>query len=283
MNNLDPLWLQSFVAIADTGALARAAGRVNRTASALSVQLRQLESTVNARLVERTTRSLRLTAEGERFLPYARRLLDLQQSAFDSVRPSREDVVWRIGFTEYFVPSRLDALLSLLQREASGARIEVAWGRSAELQREWQAERLDLAVVTAAQPPRDGALLRREPVHWVAAPAFHPSPARPLPLVLLADACPVRELALAALERKARAHELRLLCTGSQAAVTAIRAGWGVGCLNESAIPADLELLSRREGRKWQSPGRLAFYLLTRPGVRELARKLTDWGRAGAG
>jgi DNA-binding transcriptional LysR family regulator len=44
MNHLDPAWLQSFVAIADSGALARAAGRVHRSPSALSLQLKRLES-----------------------------------------------------------------------------------------------------------------------------------------------------------------------------------------------------------------------------------------------
>ena len=46
--------------------------------SAVSTHLRQLEAALGTRLVERSTRSLALTAEGERFLPYAQRLLALQ-------------------------------------------------------------------------------------------------------------------------------------------------------------------------------------------------------------
>lgn len=279
MNHLDPAWLQSFVAIAERGALARAAERVHRTPSALSVQLRQLEASLSTRLVQRTTRRLQLTAEGERFLPYARRLLDLQQEAMDAMQPPREPALWRVGLSEYFVPARLKALLSLLEGASLGARLEVTWARSGELQRQWGAGQLDLAVVTADNPAPGALLLRREPLAWVAAPGFHAPPQRPVPLVLLADACPVREMALAALQQRGIAHTVRMACSGSQAVITAIRAGWGVGCLNASAIPPDLQVLSHTDARRWKSPGRLAFYALAQAGLVAMSRTLKDWLR----
>lgn len=279
MSRLDPSWLQSFVAIAERGALARAAEHVNRTPSALSVQLRQLETTLAAQLVQRTTRRLQLTPEGERFLPYARRLLELQHEALHALLPAAEPALWRVGFSEYFVPARLKALLGLLQEASQGALLEVAWGRSADLQRQWAAGRLDLAVVTANEPPADATLLHREPLAWVAAPGFHAPAGRPLPLVLLADACPVRDIALASLQKRGVEHSVRLACSGSQAVVTALRAGWGIGCLNASAIPPDLQLLSHTDARRWKSPGRLSFHALASAGLAPLVRRLKDWVR----
>ena len=279
MNHIDPAWLQSFVAIAERGALARAAERVNRTPSALSVQLRQLESTLSARLVQRTTRRLQLTAEGERFLPYARRLLDLQQEALQSLQPAAEPALWRVGLSEYFMPARLKSLLDLLQEAAQGAQLEVTWARSGELQRHWQAGELDLAVVTAHDPPKGALLVSRETLSWVAAPGFHAPANAPLPLVLLADACPVRDAALAALQKRGVAHSVRMACSGSQAVVTAIRAGWGVGCLNASAIPPDLQVLAQGDARRWKSPGRLGFFALAQPALAATARRLKDWAR----
>jgi len=280
MNHLDPAWLHTFVAIAESGALARAALQVNRTASALSVQLRQLESTLDIRLIERSTRRLQLTAEGERFLPYARRLLALQQEAISALAPATAEAApWRLGFSEYFVPARLQSLLALLQDEARGAPLAVTWARSAELMRQWQAGQLDLAVVSSVEAPPGGVLLRREPLAWVAAPGQHWSPQRPLPLVLLADTCPVREAALAALKRRGMPHMLRLACSGSQAVVTALRAGWGIGCLNHSAVPPDLEMLAERDARRWPSPGRLAFHALASPALAPLVRQLKGWVR----
>lgn len=277
MNHLDPAWLQSFAAIALSGSVSRAAQRVHRTPSAVSLHLRQLEASLGAVLVARTTRSLRLTHEGERFLPYAQRLLALQDAARDALREAPTQAVWRIGISEYFMPQRLAELLTLLEQQAQGARLELLWASSATLLQLWGAGAMELTVVTANEPPPEARLLRRETLAWVAAPGHAPPPNATTPLVLLGPECPVRQLALAALARHAHPHELRLSCSGSQAAVAAIRAGWGVGCLNASAIPSDLVMLSRLDAKRWASPGRIAYYLLARPELRVLARALSAW------
>ncbi|WP_437677790.1 LysR family transcriptional regulator [Sorangium sp. So ce131] len=280
MNHLEPLWLQSFVAIAATGAVARAAQRVHRTPSAVSTHLQKLEAAVGARLVERTTRSLRLTAQGERFLPFAERLLELQEAAQAAVKPAPQQGVWRVGISEYFLPHRLQALLALLEREAAGARLELSWASSAELQRRWQAGDADVVVVTASEPLPDARLLRREPLAWVVGGGFRPPSEGAVPLVLLGSDCPVRAMALGALARSGRAHALRLTCSGSQAAVAAVRAGWGVGCLNASAVPPDLVNLAQQDARRWRSPGRLSFYGLARPAFQRLLGALAAWTKA---
>jgi DNA-binding transcriptional LysR family regulator len=277
MNDLDPGWLRSFAAIAQTGSVTRAAERVHRTQSAVSTQLQQLEATVGVRLVERSTRSLALTPEGERFLPHALRLLELQAQAHASVRGRDDAMVLRVGLSEYFAPQRLAELLGLLRDAAPGARYELLWSGSATLERLWAAGEIDLAVVTSAAPLAGAQLLRREPLAWVASGAFAAALSQPVPLVLLGPDCPVRGIALAAIARLGKAHRVQLTCTGSQAAVAAIRAGWGVGCLNQSAVPADLDVLTRQDAKRWPSPGRLPFYLLTRPAARSVARALADW------
>jgi DNA-binding transcriptional LysR family regulator len=241
------------------------------------LHLRQLESSLGAHLVERTTRSLKLTGEGARFLPYAQRLLELQAAARAALREEEAQAVWRIGVSEYFLPPRLDELLALLQQHAHGARLELLWASSASLQALWAAGEVDLVVVAASEPPADAQLVRRERLAWVVAPGHAPSIETATPLVLLGPDCPVRAMALGAMARSGQAHHLRLTCSGSLAAVAAIRAGWGVGCLNVSTIPPDLTLLSRQDARRWVSPGRLAFYLLARPALRPLARAISAW------
>jgi DNA-binding transcriptional LysR family regulator len=277
MNDLDPSWLRSFVSIAQTGSVTRAAERVHRTQSAVSTQLQQLEAALGVRLVERSTRALSLTPAGERFLPHALQLLALQAEAQASVRSPDDAAVLRVGLSEYFAPQRLTELLGLLQDSAPNARYELCWSGSAALARLWAARELDLAVLTSAAPPPGSRLLRREPLAWVAAGAFAAAFTEPVPLVLLGPDCPVRAIALAAIARLGKAHRVQLTCTGSQAAVAAIRAGWGVGCLNQSAIPPDLDVLARQAPKRWPSPGRLLFHLLTRPAARSVARALVDW------
>lgn len=274
MTDLDPAWLRCFAAIADTGSMTRAAERIHRTQSAVSTQLQQLEAALGVRLVERTTRRLALTQEGERFLPHAHKLLEQQQAAHAAMQAGTGTAVLRVGLSEYFVPTRLGELLALLRDAAPQARLELLCAGSAQLLALWAAEQMDLAVVTSARPPAGAQLLRREPLAWVAGPGYAPPPA---PLVLLGPDCPVHEIALAALVRSGRAHHVQLTCTGSHAAVAALRAGWGVGCLNQAAIAPDLQVLTRKLPRQWPSPGRLAFYLLSRPAHKRVARALQYW------
>lgn len=279
MNDLDPAWLRSFAAIARAGSVTRAAQQVHRTQSAVSTHLQHLEAALGARLVERSTRALALTAPGLAFLPHALSLLRAQDDAHAAVHPAREAVTHRLGISEYFMPDRLGELLGVLRDAADGAQLELLLGTSAPLQRHWAQGEADLVVVTATAPPPGAKLLRREPFAWVAAPGLALPPGQPVPLVLLGSECPVRDIALAALARSGRAHRLQLGCTGGQAAVAAIRAGWGVGCLNQSAITPELDVLTRRDAKRWPSPGSLSFYLLARPSARALAQALSAWAR----
>jgi DNA-binding transcriptional LysR family regulator len=277
MTDLDPLWLRSFVAIAEAGSVTRAAQRVNRTQSAVSTHLQQLEGTLGTQLVVRTTRSLVLSPEGESFLPHARRLLDWQDEARAAVLPAAATEVWRVGFSEYFLPGRLGELLALLREAAPQARFELLWSGSAALQQLWSAGEIDLAVVTSAAPVPEAKLLRREPLSWVTGAGYSPPTNGPAPLVLLGPDCPVRTMALAALARAGRPHHLQLSCAGAHGALAAIRAGWGVGCLNAGAIPSDLQVLSRKDAQGWPSPGRLSFYSLARPPLAAAERALRRW------
>lgn len=67
--------MQLFLAVVDGGSLAAAARALRLTPSAVSKQLSRLERRLGVRLVERTTRSLRVTAAGTRYRRHARSLV----------------------------------------------------------------------------------------------------------------------------------------------------------------------------------------------------------------
>jgi len=83
---IDILGVQAFIAIADEGGFHRAARTLHITQTALSRRLQNLETHLGVRLVERTTRSLSLTAIGQDFLPQARRLLADLGAALTEIR-----------------------------------------------------------------------------------------------------------------------------------------------------------------------------------------------------
>jgi len=66
--NLDTTALRSFVTVADTGGVTKAAGMLNLTQSAVSMQLKRLEESLGVSLLDRSARQIGVTPEGEQLL-----------------------------------------------------------------------------------------------------------------------------------------------------------------------------------------------------------------------
>ncbi len=97
--------LKNFVSIIDSGSIVAAAEHLSQTNSAISRSLKRLESKLNVTLLERTTRSLKLTQEGELFLDKARKILNDLNEAEESLLKSDRDLsgVIRIDSATPFV------------------------------------------------------------------------------------------------------------------------------------------------------------------------------------
>ena len=107
--------LSCFIAVAEELHFGRAAERLHMTQPPLSRQIQQLESEVGVQLIDRTSRSVTLTAAGSAFLPEARRILDLAEGALLTVRrvPTGDLGTVVVGFTgasaHAVLPQLLDA------------------------------------------------------------------------------------------------------------------------------------------------------------------------------
>ncbi|MET7682754.1 LysR family transcriptional regulator [Streptomyces sp. NPDC005423] len=87
--HLDPRLLRAFVTVAEELHFTRAAARLYLAQQALSRDVRRLERELGAELFVRTTRQVTLTADGERLLPYARRVLAAQDELLGAFRQAR--------------------------------------------------------------------------------------------------------------------------------------------------------------------------------------------------
>src|SRR5574337_355634 len=74
---LDIDQLRTFIAIADTGSFTRAAEVVNKTQSAVSMQMKRLEERLERPIFARNVRASKLTEDGLHLLDYARRIVKL--------------------------------------------------------------------------------------------------------------------------------------------------------------------------------------------------------------
>ncbi|HAQ88541.1 MAG TPA: LysR family transcriptional regulator, partial [Pseudomonas sp.] len=124
--SIDAELLRSFVAIADHGGFTRAAEAVNRTQSAISMQMKRLEEDVLQRSVfERDGRQVKLTAEGQILLGYARRILKLHGEVLTTLREPHMVGSVRIGTPDDYVMRFLPGILSRFAQAYPLVQVEV--------------------------------------------------------------------------------------------------------------------------------------------------------------
>jgi DNA-binding transcriptional LysR family regulator len=144
--------LRCFVAAAEELHFGRAAARLNMTQPPLSRQIQILERVIGVRLLERTSRVVRLTPAGRRFLPEARRILHLAESATLSSRRTAggEAGSITIGFTASAAYSFLPQLIIAARARLPGVDLVLAEMVTAEQVEALEAHRIDVALL---RPP----------------------------------------------------------------------------------------------------------------------------------
>src|SRR6185369_398072 len=136
--NLDLDILRTLATGIDLGSFAKAADRVGRSQSAISLQLRKLEEQLGIDLLKKQGRALVLTEAGEVMLAYARRLLALNDEAVTAVRGPAISGALRFGLPQDFAETWFPTTLARFNRAHPLNQIAVTVGRNAEL-----LERLD--------------------------------------------------------------------------------------------------------------------------------------------
>src|SRR5262245_33036838 len=122
MRALDLDAVNAFVLVADLHSFTRAAEAQGTTQSAISLKLKRLERHLGRRLIERTPRLVRLSAEGAAFLQLARDLLAAHDRAV-----SRDAVVQRLSFgiSDHAAGPELPALLARINGYDPNLRLDV--------------------------------------------------------------------------------------------------------------------------------------------------------------
>ena len=143
--------LRAFIAIAELGTFTAGAMRVHVTQAAISMQIRQLENELGAKLFIRAPRRVMLTEAGEQLLQRARQILRDHDAAVDEIAElaGAERGRLRIGSASAMVTTDvLPKLLKEVRKQHAGAEITVASGTSETLVQQILAGELDVAFVS---------------------------------------------------------------------------------------------------------------------------------------
>jgi DNA-binding transcriptional LysR family regulator len=163
--------LETLIAVARTGSVNAAARQRHVTPSAVSQQLRRLETHFGIKLFERVGRGVRLTATGEAALPAVRELWSTAESAFAQLSElgGRPAITLRVAASDYLGKGLLAPVLRDLLDEEPPVRFEIVTTHSRAGVRLVGAGEVDLAVVTGQETPRglEERHLFDQPFAWV--------------------------------------------------------------------------------------------------------------------
>ena len=143
--------LRAFVAIAESGTFTAGAVRVHVTQAAISMQIRQLETEIGAKVFVRAPRHVILTEAGEQLLRRARHILREHDAAVDEIAElaGAERGRLRIGSASAMVLSeQLPAILKELRKQHPAAEISVISGTSEVLVDQILGGEVDVAFVS---------------------------------------------------------------------------------------------------------------------------------------
>ena len=166
--NLDMTALRSFVAVADTGGVTRAAGKLHVTQSAVSMQLKRLEIMLDTELMERSGRGVSLTAQGEQLLGYGRRMLALNDEAWGRLTHDAFEGDINLGVPHDIIYPHIPEILRHFATDFPRVNVKLNCGGSLDLKEDLEHGRADIILTTetGADAEAEAELLQRTPLRW---------------------------------------------------------------------------------------------------------------------
>lgn len=246
--NLDLDLLRTFVAVADLNTFAAAAAAVCRTQSAVSQQMQRLEQLVGKELFARHGRNKLLTEHGIQLLGYARKILRFNDEACMSLMFSNLQGVLTLGASDESADTILPFLLNRISSVYPKLALDVSVKRNAFMVEMLNEHKVDLAVTTHRPGQFDCLTLRTSPTHWYCAAEYVLQKGEPVPLVLLDDPSPFRDMVLTALNEANIPWRLAYVASTLPAVRAAVKAGLGVTARPVEMMSPDLRVLGKSDG-----------------------------------
>lgn len=267
--NLDLTALRSFVTVADLGGVTRASGALNLTQSAVSMQLKRLEEGLGLNLLDRSNRSIALTAAGEQLLGYARKMLSLNDEALSRMTDDSFEGEIVLGVPHDIVYPHIPDILRQFSASFPRMRIQLLSSFTRALKEQFERGECDFILTTENELTRGGQTLAQVPLVWVGAPGGSAWSQRPLRLAYEQN-CIFRRLVQQQLDEQGIAWEMAVDSNSTRTVEATVSADMAVHSMLAGTAPSYFEEVShngtlpelgsqlinlyRREGGKRNEP-----------------------------
>ena len=243
LNNVSLDSLRTLVITQELGGFGRAAERLLRTPSAISLQMKRLQEEVGVPLFRKQGRKMLLTEQGEIALQYARRVLELNDEMIDTLRGSSLAGVVRVGFAQDFTANVLPLVIARFNALYPLVKLEVTVDVGLVLLEAIDSGDLDVALTLGGAQRKTAHQLSELPLHWIASPSFRDRVRQPLPLALFNPPCGCQTPGLEALERAGRSWRVAMTSPSLTGLWAAVSAGLGLTTRAELGLPSDVQTI----------------------------------------
>ncbi len=169
MRNLDVTTLRSFVAVADSGGVTRAAGFLHLTQSAVSMQLKRLEEMLGLDLLDRSGRGIALTASGEQLLTYARRMVSLNDEVITRLTDQAFEGEITLGVPHDIVYPFIPRVLQQFNAAFPRVKVHLIASFTRGLKEQYEKGEADLILTTENGLNGGSETLANMPLRWIGA------------------------------------------------------------------------------------------------------------------
>jgi len=243
MNTFDADQLRTFTAIAETGSYSRAAMRVHKTQSAVSMQMKRLEEAVGRPLFAKQGRRNVLTPDGETLLDYAVRLVRLNEEAVRAFAAPDLSGHVRLGTPDDYADRFLPPILARFSRTHPRVDLDVVCLPSLDLIRAVEARELDIAIISHVEREPVGEIIRREPLYWVTSRRHSVHLVEQIPLAVGPSTCAWRRASEVALTTAGMDYRVIFTSWNAAAIAAAVLSGLAISVLPESAVRPGMAVL----------------------------------------
>ena len=235
MRNLDLTILRSFVTVVETGGVTQAAGILNLTQSAVSMQLKRLEELLAVEVLQRAGRKLVITPAGEQLLGFAKRMVELNDEVFLRMTDRTHVGAIALGVPTDIVFPHIPNVLKRFNAEFPQVKVQLISSFTAALKDEFRKGEIDIILTTEQGLDAGGETLKEAALRWIGAPQGKAWQQRPLPFASC-QSCNFRSVGFAALDQAGIAWT-DVVTSESEIAA-------------EASASADLAVLTRLEGHQ---------------------------------
>ncbi len=228
------------MAVADSGGVTRAAGFLHLTQSAVSMQLKRLEEMLGLDLLDRSGRTIALTASGEQLLVYARRMVALNDEVIERLTDQAFEGEITLGVPHDIVYPAVPQVLKQFHAAFPRMRIQLEASYTRTLKDQFVKGGCDLILTTESGLDKGGETIVTKNLIWVGAPGGAAWRQRPLRLAFCRF-CTFRPRVVAALDAAGIPWQMAVDTESDRAVEAAVSADLAVHAMIDGNQPPYLE------------------------------------------